>query len=130
MLNKVILIGNLGKDPEVRHLDNGGVVANFSMATNESYKDKQGQKQTVTEWHSVVVWGKVAEIVEQYVKSGSLIYVEGKLKTRSWEDKDGNKRYTTEVVLEQYGGVLKMLSSDKVSQRETHPEAEENEPPF
>lgn len=98
-VNKVILIGNLGKDPEVRHLENGAVVANFPIATSESYKDRNsGERVTQTEWHNIVVWRGLAEVAEKYLKKGSSVFIEGKLKTRSWDDKDGNTRYTTEVV--------------------------------
>ncbi|MEM9895458.1 MAG: single-stranded DNA-binding protein [Bacteroidota bacterium] len=97
-VNKAILVGRLGKDPEVRHLENGATVANFSIATSETYKDKQtGEKREQTEWHNIVLWRGLAEIAEKYVKKGDMIYVEGKLRTRSWE-KDGITRYTTEVV--------------------------------
>jgi len=107
-VNKVILIGNLGKDPEVRHLENGTAVANFSMATSESYKDRSsGERKTITEWHNIVLWRGLAEIAEKYLKKGDQVYIEGKLKTRSWEDKDGNTRYTTEVV----GDNMTMLGS-------------------
>ena len=99
MLNKVHLIGRLGKDPEVRHFESDSKVANFTIATNEFYRDKQGNKVEQTEWHNIALWGnRQVEIAEQYLKKGSLIYLEGKIRTRSWEDKDGNKRYTTEVV--------------------------------
>ncbi len=98
-VNKVILVGNLGKDPEVRHLESGAVVANFPLATSETYKDrKTGEKITQTEWHNVVIWRGLAEVAEKYLKKGSSVYVEGKLRTRSWDDKDGTKRYTTEIV--------------------------------
>lgn len=97
-VNKVILVGNLGKDPEVRHLEGGAAVANFTLATTEVYKDKTGTRQEQTEWHNVVVWRGLAEVAEKYLKKGMTIYVEGKLRTRSWDDKEGNKRYTTEVV--------------------------------
>lgn len=97
-VNKVILVGNLGKDPEVRHLDNGRAVANFSIATSETYKNKQGERVTNTEWHNVVLWSPLAEIAEKFLKKGGQVYIEGKLTTRSWDDQDGNKRYTTEVV--------------------------------
>lgn len=101
-VNKVILIGNLGKDPEVRHLENGAVVANFSIATSETYKDKNtGQKIENTDWHDVVVWRGLAEIVEKYVRKGHKVYVEGKLKKRSWQDKEGNTRYTTEIIADE-----------------------------
>jgi len=98
MINKVTLIGHLGKDPEVRNLENGASIARFSVATNESYKDKTGEWQTITEWHNVVAWRNLAERVERDLKKGSLVYVEGKLTTRKWQDKEGNDRYTTEVV--------------------------------
>ena len=97
-VNKVILVGNLGKDPEVRHLEGGAAVANFTLATTEIYKDKTGARQEQTEWHNVVVWRGLAEIAEKYLKKGMTIYVEGKLRTRSWDDKEGHKRYTTEIV--------------------------------
>ena len=98
MINKVILIGNLGRDPEVRHLESGVSVAKFSVATNESYQDKNKQWQTVTEWHDVVVWRGLAERAERQLHKGSLVYVEGKLTHRKWQDKEGNDRYNTEVV--------------------------------
>lgn len=98
-VNKVILIGNLGKDPEVRHLENGAVVANFPIATSETYKDRtSGEKKTQTDWHNIVMWRGLAEVAEKYLKKGNSVYIEGKLRTRSWEDKEGNTRYTTEVV--------------------------------
>lgn len=97
-VNKVILVGNLGKDPEVRHLDNGRAVANFSLATSETYKNKQGERVTNTEWHNIVLWTPLAEIAEKFLKKGNQVYIEGKLTNRSWDDQDGNKRYITEVV--------------------------------
>lgn len=97
-VNKVILIGNLGKDPEVRHLEGGASVANFTLATTEVYKDKNGNKNEQTEWHNIVVWRGLADVAEKYLKKGTTIYIEGKLRTRSWDDKEGHKRYTTEVV--------------------------------
>lgn len=97
-INKVILIGNLGKDPELRHTPQGQAVANFSLATSESWNDKNGQKQERVEWHRVVVWGKPAELVAKYLSKGRKAYVEGRLQTRAWDDKDGQKRYTTEIV--------------------------------
>ncbi len=106
-VNKVILVGNLGKDPEVRHLENGAAVANFSIATSESYKDKNGERQTQTEWHNIVLWRGLAEIAEKYLRKGNQVYIEGKLRTRSWDDKDGVTRYTTEVV----GDQMTMLGS-------------------
>jgi single-strand DNA-binding protein len=101
-VNKVILVGNLGKDPEIRHLENGTSVANFPIATSESYKDKEGNRIEQTEWHNVVVWRKLAEIAENYLKKGSQIYLEGKLRTRSWDDQQGIKKYTTEVVADSF----------------------------
>ena len=101
-VNKVILVGNLGKDPEVRHLENGTAVANFPIATSESCKDREGNRIDQTEWHNVVVWRKLAEIAQSYLKKGSQIYLEGKLRTRSWDDQQGNKRYTTEVVADTF----------------------------
>jgi len=97
-LNKVMLIGHLGSDPELRYTQGGAPVANFNLATNERWNDKGGQTQERTEWHKVVVWGKLAETCEKYLKKGRQAYVEGRLQTRDWEDKDGNKRYTTEIV--------------------------------
>jgi single-strand DNA-binding protein len=97
-LNKVMLIGNLGKDPEVRAIPSGVKVANFSIATSESYTDKTGQKVDKTEWHNIVMWRGLAEVAEKYLKKGSQIFVEGRLQTRSWDDQNGAKRYTTEVV--------------------------------
>lgn len=96
-VNKAILVGNVGTDPEIRHLDNGDAVANFSLATSESYKNKDGEKVTNTEWHRITAWRKTAEIVEKYVSKGQQLYVEGPIKTRKWQDKDGNDRYTTEI---------------------------------
>ncbi|GGI56436.1 single-stranded DNA-binding protein [Winogradskyella haliclonae] len=96
--NKVQLIGNLGNDPEIINLESGKTLAKFSIATNESYKNNQGEKVTDTQWHNIVAWGKTAQIVEKYVGKGKEVAIEGKLTTRSWEDKDGIKRYTTEVV--------------------------------
>lgn len=97
-LNKVMLIGNLGADPEMRYTPGGAGVCEMRLATNESWTDKNGQKQERTEWHRVVVWGKRAELCAKYLSKGRQCYVEGRLRTRSWEDKEGNKRYTTEIV--------------------------------
>jgi len=97
-VNKVILVGRLGRDPETRFTGGGQAVANFSMATDETYKDKNGERQKRTEWHKIVVWSKLAEIAQQYLKKGSLLYLEGRLQTREWQDKEGQKRTTTEIV--------------------------------
>lgn len=102
MVNRVILIGNLGKDPEVRSLENGAMVAKFSLATSESYKDKEGNWQDQTEWHDIIAWRTLAERAEKNLKKGMMIYLEGKLTHRSWQDKDGNNRRTTEVVAEYF----------------------------
>ncbi len=96
-VNKVILVGRLGKDPEVKYTQTGVPVARFTIATDESWKDQSGEKQQRTEWHNIVAWRKLAEICGQYLNKGKLVYIEGRLQTRSWEDKEGNKRYTTEV---------------------------------
>jgi single-strand DNA-binding protein len=100
-VNKVILIGNLGKDPELRYTPAGQPVATFSLATTERWTDKSGQRQDRTEWHNIVAWGKLGELVNQYLKKGRSAYIEGRISTRSWDDKDGNKRYKTEIVASQ-----------------------------
>lgn len=106
-INKVILIGNLGKDPEIRYTPNGGAVASLTIATSESWKDKQtGEKQERTEWHRVVLFGRLAEIAREYLHKGSKLYIEGKLQTRKWQDQNGQDRYTTEIV----GNEMQMLS--------------------
>ena len=121
-VNKVILIGNLGKDPEVRRLENGAVVANFSLATSESYTDKStGEKREVTDWHDIVLWRGLAEVAEKYVRKGYKVYIEGKLKKRSWQDKEGNTRYTTEIVADE----MTILSRPENSER-----AQENPSPY
>jgi single-strand DNA-binding protein len=96
-VNKAILVGNLGRDPELRQTPNGQAVVNFTLATSESWTDKSGERQERTEWHRIVVWGKLAELCNQYLSKGRTVYVEGRIQTREWEDKDGNKRYTTEI---------------------------------
>lgn len=107
-VNKVILVGNLGKDPEVRYMQNGDAVANITIATTDTWKDKQtGEKKEATEWHRVVFFRKLAEIAGQYLKKGAQVYVEGSLKTRKWQDKEGQDRYTTEIVAD----TMKMLGS-------------------
>ena len=109
-VNKVIIIGNCGKDPEVRTMQNGSKVANLSLATSESWKDKAtGERKEKTEWHRVVVFGALADIVERYVKKGSKVYVSGSLQTRKWTDKDGADKYTTEIVLQGFGSELVLL---------------------
>jgi len=97
-VNKVILVGRLGRDPETRYTGSGQAVANFSVATDESYKDRNGERQKRTEWHKIVVWGKQAEIAQQYLKKGSLIFIEGRIQSREWQDKEGQKRTSFEIV--------------------------------
>lgn len=106
-VNKVILVGNVGKDPEVRHIDSGVAVANFPLATSETYTAKNGEKVTTTEWHNIVLWRGLAEVAEKYVTKGRQLYIEGRIRTRSYDDKDGIKRYTTEI----YGDVMQLLGS-------------------
>jgi single-strand DNA-binding protein len=97
-VNKVILVGRLGRDPETRYTSAGQAVANFSVATDESYKDRNGERQKRTEWHKIVVWGKQAEIAQQYLKKGSLVFIEGRIQSREWQDKEGQKRTSFEIV--------------------------------
>ncbi len=107
-VNKAILVGRLGRDPETRYTSGGQAVCNFSIATDSTYKDRNGERQKRTEWHRIVLWGKLAEIAQQYLKKGQLVYIEGRLQTREWEDKrDGQKRSTTEIV----GSEMRMLTS-------------------
>jgi len=106
-VNKVILVGNVGKDPEIRHLDTGVTVANFPLATSETYTAKNGEKVTTTEWHNIVLWRGLAEVAEKYVTKGRQLYIEGRIRTRNYDDKDGNKRYITEI----YGDTMQMLGT-------------------
>ncbi len=111
-VNKVILIGNLGKDPDIKYMPSGDAIANVTLATSETWQDKNtGEKKEKTEWHRVVFFGKLAEIVGQYCKKGSKLYVEGQLQTRKWQGQDGQDRYTTEVVVRGFNGVMQMLDS-------------------
>ena len=115
-VNKVILIGNLGKDPEIRRLENGAVVASFPIATSESFTDKNsGEKKEITDWHDIVLWRGLAEIAEKYIRKGTKIYVEGKLKKRSWQDKEGNTKYNTEVIGEELTILSRLEISDKTA---------------
>ena len=124
-LNKVMLIGNLGADPEIRHTNGGMAVATLRLATAESWKDREtGESKDRTEWHRVVFFGRTAEVIEQYLNKGSQIYVEGRLQTRKWQDKDGNDRYTTEIV----GGTMQMLGSRRNFESESQENSEELEP--
>ena len=112
-VNKVILVGNVGKDPETRTFNNGGKVCNFSMATSETWRDKQsGERRESTQWHNIAIFNEnLIRVVENYVKKGSKLYIEGQLQTRKWQDRDGNDRYTTEVVLQRFRGELVLLDS-------------------
>ena len=106
-VNKVILVGRLGRDPETRYTSGGQAVCNFTLATDETYKDRSGERQKRTEWHRIVLWGKLAEIAQQYLKKGTLVYIEGRIQSRQWDDRDGNKRTSHEIV----GNVMRMLST-------------------
>ena len=129
-VNKVILVGNLGKDPEVRRLNSGDPVVNFTLATSETWRDKNsGERKEKTEWHNVVIFNEnLGKVVEQYCKKGSKVYVEGQLQTRKWQDKDGNDRYTTEVVLQRFRGELTLLDSrGGGADRQSFPDEERSE---
>jgi single-strand DNA-binding protein len=124
-VNKVILLGNLGSDPEVRYTPSGKAVANFSLATSEKYTNKEGEKEEKTEWHRIVAWARLGEICGEYLSKGSQIYIEGRIQTRTWEDRDGNKRYTTEIVaqtMQMLGGSKK--GGEATSIEESHPSEE------
>jgi single-strand DNA-binding protein len=123
-INKVILVGNLGKDPEVRHLEGGAVVAKFPLATSETYKTKEGQRVDQTEWHNIVMWRGLAESAEKYLRKGSLVYIEGKIRTRTWDDKDGNKRFATEIIAD----TMTMLSSRKSDEPHQHGGTSDHKP--
>ncbi|AZS56749.1 single-stranded DNA-binding protein [Pectobacterium parmentieri] len=137
-VNKVILVGHLGQDPEVRYMPNGGAVANITLATSESWRDKQtGEQKEKTEWHRVVLFGKLAEVAGEYLRKGSQVYIEGALQTRKWADQSGVERYTTEVVVN-VGGIMQMLGGKqdggqqqpKGNGRQQQPPAQNNEPPM
>jgi single-strand DNA-binding protein len=117
-INKVILVGNVGKDPEIRHLDSGVAVATFTLATSETYTAKNGDKVTSTEWHNIVLWRGLADVAEKYVKKGRQLYIEGRIRSRSYEDKEGLKRYVTEI----YGDVMKLLGN---REQQTTPHTEQ-----
>lgn len=128
-VNKVILVGNLGNDPEVKNTQNGGVIANVTVATSESWKDQQGNTQEKTEWHRVVMYRKTAEIARDYLRKGSKIYLEGSLQTRKWQDKNGQDRYTTEIIARDF----QMLDSKPDGQRSERPAQQnhqQHEPDF
>lgn len=125
-VNKVILIGNLGRDPEIRYLENGVSVARFSIATSETYTDKNtGEKREITDWHNIVLWRGLAKVAESYLKKGMKVYIEGKLKTRSWQDEQNQTRYSTEVVADE----MTMLSrADQSASGQNYPSSVENKP--
>lgn len=124
-VNKVTILGNVGKDPETRFMPNGGAVTNLTMATSENWKDKQtGEAKEKTEWHRVVIFGKLAEIAGEYVKKGSKLYIEGALQTRKWTNKEGQDQYTTEIVLQGFGGVMQMLDGITQGAQQAAPQAQ------
>ncbi len=113
-VNKVILVGHLGQDPEIRYMPNGGAVANITLATSEKWRDKAtGEQREKTEWHRVALFGKIAEVVAEYLRKGSEVYIEGQLQTRKWQDQSGQDRYTTEVVVQPYKGTMQMLGGKR-----------------
>lgn len=117
-VNKVILVGNLGQDPEVRYLPNGGAVANITIATSESWRDKtSGEQREKTEWHRVSLFGKLAEVAGEYLRKGSQVYIEGQLQTRKWQDQQGQDRFTTEIVVQGYNGIMQMLGGRQGGQQ-------------
>lgn len=120
-VNKAILIGRLGKDPDLRYMPNGDAVCNFSLATSESWKDKNGEKQEKTEWHNISIFKKLAEIAGEYLKKGSLVYVEGRLQTRKWQDKEGNDKYTTEIIANQMNMLGSKIGSNDAPARPNVP---------
>ncbi|HBC7418499.1 TPA: single-stranded DNA-binding protein [Serratia marcescens] len=130
-INKAIIIGNLGKDPEVRYTQNGGAIANLTIATSESWRDKQsGEQKEKTEWHRVVLFGKLAEVAGEYLRKGSQVYIEGKLTTRKWADQAGVKRYTTEIHVN-VGGVMQMIGSKQEASQsgnQPSPPKQQNKP--
>ena len=125
-VNKVILIGNLGKDPEIRRLENGAVLASYALATSESYTDKQsGEKKEITDWHDVVLWRGLAEVAEKYMHKGTKIYIEGKLKKKSWQDKEGNTRYNIEIIGDEMTILSRLENKENTSAPYRH---EDNKP--
>jgi single-strand DNA-binding protein len=123
-INKVILIGNVGKDPDVRYLDNGVVKCSFSLATSESYKNKAGEKVTNTEWHNIVIWRELAKAAEAYVKKGMQLYIEGKISTRSYQDKDGVQRRVTEITADTFQMLGRKQEGQQTTEHEEKPKSE------
>lgn len=130
MVNKVVLIGNLGRDPEVRNLESGAKFAKFSLATNENYKDKSGNWQSLTEWHNIIMWGDMADRAERQLKKGSMVYLEGKLTSRSYQDQDGNTKYITEVRAQTYRSLDKRENTGEATSSfnsaQSNPSSNEN----
>lgn len=130
-VNKVIILGNLGQDPEVKFMPSGDAVANFSLATSESWKDKQtGEHKEKSEWHRVVIFGKLAEIAGEYLKKGSKIYIEGQLQTRKWQNQQGQDQYTTEIVVQGFNGVMQMLDGKPQEQQQQQQQAPQKQSGF
>lgn len=128
-VNKVILVGNLGQDPEVRYTPSGSAVANITLATSESWRDKQtGENKEVTEWHRVVLFGKLAEVADEYLRKGSQVYIEGQLRARKWQDQDGRDRYTTEVAVN-VGGTMQMLGGKQEGGQGNRPQPNQQQRP-
>lgn len=129
-VNKVIIVGTLGNDPEVKYSASGSAIANLSVATSEQWKDKQtGEKKEQTEWHRVVIFGKPAEIAGEYLRKGSQVYIEGQLRTRKWTDSNGVDRYTTEIVIQQMGGVMQMLGGKRDDSGQQQPRQQSGQQP-
>jgi len=129
-VNKVIIVGNLGKDPEVKFMPNGSAVANITVATSENWKDKQtGEQKEKTEWHRVVMFGKLAEIAGEYLKKGSKVYLEGSLQTRKWTNQQGQDQYTTEIVLQGFNGVMQMLDGKQGASNQGQPQKPQQQAP-
>jgi single-strand DNA-binding protein len=128
-VNKVILVGNLGADPEIRYTPSGTAVANFRIATSENRTNKEGQKETRTEWHRIVTFGRLAEICGEYLSKGKQVYIEGRIQTRQWDDRDGNKRYTTEIIANTMQMLGRAGDQPKEVPESEPPQAEEPTPP-
>lgn len=127
-INKVILVGNLGQDPEIRYIPSGTAVCTLSLATSETWRDKQtGENKELTEWHRVVLWGKVAEVAAEYLRKGSKVYIEGALRTQKWQDNAGNDRWTTEVVVSGNKGTMQMLGNASGNQQSGQPQRNQNQ---
>tara|TARA_R110002072_G_C7728646_1_gene515548 strand:+ start:29 stop:547 length:519 start_codon:yes stop_codon:yes gene_type:complete len=127
-VNKVILVGNLGKDPEVRFTQDGKAIANLTLATSESWKDQSGQVQEKTEWHRVAIFGKLAEIAGEYLRKGSQVYFEGQLQTRKWTNKEGQDQYTTEIKVDSFSGVMQMLGGKSENSGQQQQQQQQRQP--